>query len=143
MNKTILCAVDITQPEHEAHTLKCASQMAEFHQAQLDVITVVPDVGSSIVGIYFQDHSINTAKDKAAELLDTFVQDTLGKEKNLVVRHLVAVGKVYQEVLKTAGIDGADLIVIGAHQPHLSDYLLGENAARIVRHSPCSVYVVR
>ncbi|MEP3300223.1 MAG: universal stress protein, partial [Pseudoruegeria sp.] len=37
----------------------------------------------------------------------------------------------------------ADLIVIGAHRPDFKDYLLGPNAARVVRHSECSVYVVR
>jgi nucleotide-binding universal stress UspA family protein len=35
------------------------------------------------------------------------------------------------------------VIVVGAHKPDLSEYLLGPNAARIVRHSKCSVYVVR
>ena len=36
-----------------------------------------------------------------------------------------------------------DLIVIGAHKPDFKDYLLGPNAARVVRHSHCSVHVVR
>ena len=38
---------------------------------------------------------------------------------------------------------GAELILIGAHSPELKDYLLGSNAARIVRHSPKSVLVLR
>ena len=37
----------------------------------------------------------------------------------------------------------ADLIVMGSHRPELRDYLLGPNAARVVRHAPCSVVVVR
>jgi nucleotide-binding universal stress UspA family protein len=38
---------------------------------------------------------------------------------------------------------GADCIVVGSHKPGLSDYFLGSTAARIVRHAPCSVHVVR
>ena len=38
---------------------------------------------------------------------------------------------------------GCDLIVVGAHRPELGDYLLGPNAARIVRHADQSVFVVR
>ncbi len=32
---------------------------------------------------------------------------------------------------------------IGSHRPELKDYLLGPNAARVVRHANCSVLVVR
>lgn len=37
----------------------------------------------------------------------------------------------------------ADCIVVGSHQPGLRDYFLGSTAARIVRHAPCSVHVLR
>ncbi len=36
-----------------------------------------------------------------------------------------------------------DCIVIASHKPGLTDYLLGSTAARVVRHAPCSVHVVR
>ncbi len=38
---------------------------------------------------------------------------------------------------------GADCIVVGSHKPELSDYLLGSTAARVVRHAPCAVHVLR
>jgi nucleotide-binding universal stress UspA family protein len=37
----------------------------------------------------------------------------------------------------------ADCIVVGSHKPGLQDYFLGSTAARIVRHSHCSVHVLR
>jgi nucleotide-binding universal stress UspA family protein len=37
----------------------------------------------------------------------------------------------------------ADLIILGAHRPDISDYLMGANAAQIVRHADCSVWTVR
>lgn len=36
-----------------------------------------------------------------------------------------------------------DLIVVASHRPGLQDYFLGSTAARVVRHAPCSVHVVR
>jgi nucleotide-binding universal stress UspA family protein len=38
---------------------------------------------------------------------------------------------------------GADLSVVGSHRPTTATYLLGSNAASIVRHAKRSVMVVR
>ncbi|MFQ5760821.1 MAG: universal stress protein, partial [Acidiferrobacterales bacterium] len=38
---------------------------------------------------------------------------------------------------------GCDLIVMASQRPELKDYLLGPNAARVVRHANCSVLVAR
>ncbi|MEL7106503.1 MAG: universal stress protein [Pseudomonadota bacterium] len=143
MSGTILCAIDINRPEEERQVLERAAQMATLDDAQLDVITVVPDFGASMVGAYFQDHDVKTARDTAAKTLATVVEDALGTQANAKVRHVTAVGSVYEEVLKVAKVSQATLIVIGAHRPDLKDYLLGPNAARVVRHAACSVFVVR
>jgi nucleotide-binding universal stress UspA family protein len=143
MTKTVLCAVDINRPKEEVRLLKEAQKMADLNGAQLDVITVVPDFGANVVSAYFKDHDIKSAQDGAANLLNEMVAGAIGAEANKKVRHLVAVGSVYEEVLKAAKISDAGLIVIGAHRADFKDYLLGPNAARVVRHSDCSVYVVR
>ena len=36
-----------------------------------------------------------------------------------------------------------DLVVMAAHDPRVTDYLIGSNAAHVVLHAPCSVLVVR
>ncbi|MCP4982409.1 MAG: universal stress protein [Gammaproteobacteria bacterium] len=36
-----------------------------------------------------------------------------------------------------------DRIVIGSHKLQATDFLIGTNASRVVRHAPCSVYVIR
>jgi universal stress protein F len=58
-------------------------------------------------------------------------------------RRIVAEGRIYREILKAAQTIQADLIVMGSHHPELKDYLLGPNAAKVVRHADCSVMVVR
>ena len=59
------------------------------------------------------------------------------------VSSVVRLGAVYNEVLKEVNRVAADLIVVGSHRPTMSTYLLGSNAAAIVRHANCSVLVVR
>ena len=139
----VLCAIDISRPEQEAGVLKAAQRLADMDGAQLDLITVVPDFGATIVGAYFQDHQVKSAKDNAAEILSKIAAEALGDDANKKVRHIVSVGSVYEEVLKTARLSKASLIVIGAHKPDFKDYLIGPNAARVVRHATCDVYVVR
>ena len=56
---------------------------------------------------------------------------------------MVRLGSVYNEVLEEADGTGTDLIVVGSHRPTMATYLLGSNAAAIVRHATCSVLVVR
>lgn len=57
----------------------------------------------------------------------------------LSVRH----GSVYGEILDAASEVDADLIVMASHRPEMKDYLIGANAATVVRHAKCSVLVVR
>lgn len=46
-------------------------------------------------------------------------------------------------IIEYAKNNQIDLIVIASHRPGLSDYFLGSTAARVVRHAPCAVHVVR
>jgi nucleotide-binding universal stress UspA family protein len=46
-------------------------------------------------------------------------------------------------VLATARKLDCDLIVMTSHRPELKDYLLGPNAARVMRHAKQSVFIVR
>ena len=144
MSKSVvLCAVDISNEHRDSAVIKQAAKLAEMESAQLDVITIVPDYGMSVVGSFFSaDHHKKALAEAKARLEET-VTEALGAETNKKVRHIIGTGNAYEEILKVAAADGAGLIVIGAHKPDFKDYLLGPNAARVVRHSTCSVFVVR
>ncbi|WP_269582841.1 universal stress protein [Roseibium sp. Sym1] len=142
MTKSVLCAVDIQQ-DHDTKVLEVADKLARLDDAQLDVISVVPNAGMNLVASYFEENFQGQMVEQTREKLVAKVGAVLGDERNKDIRHLVTTGSIYEEILEVAKKTGADLIVIGAHQPHLSEYLLGPNAARVVRHSKASVYVVR
>jgi len=52
-------------------------------------------------------------------------------------------GQAANEILDLAEEVGADCIVVASHRPGFGDYLIGSTAARVVRHAPCSVMVLR
>ena len=143
MTTSILCAVDVNNGQEDLSVIKRAAQLATLDDAQLDVIAVVPDYGMSVVGGYFvQDHHDKMVEETKTHL-NELVRGVLGEAENEKIRHVVATGRVYEEILNAAAQSGASLIVVGAHKADLKDYLLGPNASRIVRHANCSVYVVR
>lgn len=143
MSKSILCAVDLSNVGTDEKVLVQAAKLANLDGAQLDVVTVLPDFGESWVSGFFEEHHHEKAVKDTSERLREVCEQVVGRERNAKIRHLVATGTAYQEILRTAKTAGSDLIVIGAHKPELQDYLLGPNAARVVRHSACSVFVVR
>jgi len=49
----------------------------------------------------------------------------------------------YEAIIKVAEEKACDLIIMASHRPELRDYLLGPNAARVVRQAKQSVLVVR
>ncbi|WP_104020245.1 universal stress protein [Roseovarius nitratireducens] len=143
MTGPVLCAVDVSNPHRDDHVLRMAARLAALDDAQLDVITVVPDYGMSVVGTYFDKGHHPRIEEDALQRLHDLVAEVLGPEANEKVRHVVVTGNAYEEILRVARADGAALIVIGAHKPDFRDFLLGPNAARVVRHADCSVMVVR
>lgn len=143
MSKPVLCALDLSDLASDEKVLLQAAKLADLEGAQLDVLNVLPDFGESWVSGFFEEHHHEKAVKDTNRHLSELCAKILGEERNAKVRHLVATGKAYQEILKVAEKAGSGLIVIGAHKPDLKDYLLGPNAARVIRHSDCSVFVVR
>ncbi|KIC08465.1 universal stress protein [Leisingera sp. ANG-M1] len=143
MSKPVLCALELSDRSCDEKVLTQAARLADLDGVQLDVVNVLPDFGESWVSGFFEEHHHEKAVKDTTERLGELCASVLGEKRNAKVRHLVATGTAYQEILKVAETAGSGLIVIGAHKPDLKDYLLGPNAARVIRHSDCSVFVVR
>jgi nucleotide-binding universal stress UspA family protein len=141
MYRTILLPVDLSDEHSWSKALPTAVELARIFGAGMHVMTVVPSFGLPMVGQFFPEGFEAKMRAEAAKHLEEFCAAHLPSD--LAARRIVAEGKIYQEILRAAGSIKADLIVMGSHRPELSDYLLGPNAARVVRHAPCSVMVVR
>lgn len=141
MFKKILLSIDLNHESSWKKALPLAALMARDMGASLHVVMVVPDFGMSIVGNYFPEDFEETALKEAAEKLKAFVASHV--EDDVPVQVHIGHGTIYEEIIHIADKIGCDLIVVGSHRPELQDYLLGPNAARVVRHAKQSVLVVR
>lgn len=141
MYNTILFAVDLGEESSWTKALPTALELTRAFGAKLHVMTVVPDFGMSIVGSFFPEDYEKKALTRTKSALRDFVAANVPEGDAVVCD--VGHGTVYEEVLLAAERIKADLIVLAAHRPAQKDYLLGPNAARIVRHAHCSVMVVR
>ncbi len=141
MYKNILLTVDLDEESPWKKALPTALEYCQAFGATLHVVTVVPGFGMSFVGLYFPEDFKDKALAKANEDLGGFI----GKHvpPGVETRHSIGYGSVYEEILRISKESKCDLIVIASQRPELDDYLLGPNAARVVRHAGCSVLVVR
>lgn len=141
MYRHILVPVDLNEPSSWQKALPQAIELAQAHDAEMHVMNVVPDFGMSVVGSFFPgdfgEKAAAEAKAALSELVAKIIPD------GIKTNPIVVSGNVYQEIMSTADRIGADLIVMAAHRPELKDYLLGPNAARVVRHADQSVLIVR
>lgn len=141
MYANILVSVDLGQSENETKAIETAVDYARLFGATLHVMTVVPDYGMSLVGGFFPKEHEKQAIDHANRALHEFTAGHVPKEVRH--RHIVAHGSIYREILRYADEVKADLVVLSASRPGPEDYLIGPNAARVVRHARISVLVVR
>ncbi len=141
MYKNILLSVDLNDESSWKKALPTAVELCQASGASLRVLTVIPDFGMSIVDQYFPEGFEEEMSGKVMKALKEFVKDNVPDGVN--VQHIVGEGSIYEVILKMADDTKADLIVIASHRPELKNFLLGPNAARVVRHADCSVLVVR
>ncbi len=138
MFKTILVPVDLSVDGEAESLLQVTKNLTASWDCTLHILSVIPDVGMPIVGSYFDENFESESRKAATAQLAELVAAS-----GIDARQHVLSGKIYDCVIAQADKIDADLIIIGAHQPELKEYLLGSNAARVVRHSRQSVLVVR
>ena len=142
MVEKLMIPVDIEHPETWTKTLAMAERLFDREHIEMHVMTVVPPFAMAIVGGFFpedfEEKAIAAAKENLAALINEQPTTTL-PAPHLHVAH----GNIYEEILAAADSIGVDLIIVCAHKPDFTDYLLGPNAARVARHAKQSVMVVR
>ncbi len=140
MFETILAAIDLEHRDQGLEILSAAKSAADSDGSNIHLVTVVPSA-PAIVSQFLQENYEQLAAKEARKQLTELAQDAhvSRDEANCLIRF----GSVYEEVIAAADAVGADLLVIGSHKPDFSDYLLGSNAARVVRHCDRSVLVIR
>lgn len=89
------------------------------------------------VRFYMSEEDLEKVKESSLAELKSRLEGFEG------VKPVVLEGHAGQVLGEYAGEVNADCIITGSHKPGLSDFFLGSTAARIVRHAPCAVHVMR
>lgn len=149
MTMKILVPIDLADMPTMEKVLDAAIQQALAAKGHLTVMTVVPTMITGIDWRYAirgetggsEEYDLREIVEEALARLNQIVAERIPSDMKVdtVARH----GTIYEQVLELAKEIEADQIVIGAHRPAVSDFLLGPNTARIVRHATCSVNVIR
>ncbi|WP_114765764.1 universal stress protein [Vibrio rhodolitus] len=138
--KRILMPVDLVYPDVVKKEVDMALKLID-EQGVIDMLYVdeakvhhsmVPTASGSA---FSEQHK--SAFDSVQTMLEMYVpKQHRGKA---IVRN----GVVFDEVVLQAKRSEVDAIVMASAKPKLRSYFLGSNAAKIVRHSHCSVFVVK
>jgi nucleotide-binding universal stress UspA family protein len=137
---SILVPIDLSEPDAANPALERAVNMAFSSNGSIRLIYVrshLPVTYMEFIPPHFDEAQQRECEQKLAAIAAGI---SLPEGR---VSSVVRLGGVYGQVLKEAEHVSADVIVVGSHRPSMSTYLLGSNAATIVRHAKCSVLVVR
>ena len=138
MFKSILVPLDLDEPESWKKALPVAQALASSENALLSLGTVISDWDAAR-NAQWSPPGLRRMIDEAERQLRK-IASAAGCESHDVHATIGAVGA---GIIELAMQVEADLIVLASHKPGVKDYLIGANALHVVRHAPCSVFVVR
>lgn len=131
MFKHILVPVDLSDVGAAGKAMATAHRLASRDGARLSLVSVVPP---------WPDEAGAARPDWQARL--DACRAGLGPDPDAECSVLVG-GSVSGRILGAVEERHVDLVVMASHDPRITDYLIGSNAAHVVLHAPCSVLVVR
>lgn len=136
MHATILVPVDVNQIE-KADVMLATARKLGGDDAKIILTYIIEKVPTYVAARIPEVYS-DTIKQEAHDALSQLAK-AAGGATEIDIR----VGHPAQSILAIAEEKHADTIIIASHRPGLEDYFLGSTAARVVRHSKCTVVVIR
>lgn len=140
MFEKIVVPIDPGEVEFSASALAAAARLAAGSNGVIRIVAVMAEMNAYITEFLPADFETGLAADTEKRVRAIAEAAGIPADRLSVVMRS---GSIYHEVIDEAAEWGADSIVVSSHRPQMSTYLLGSNAAKIVRHAPCSVLVVR
>lgn len=141
MYNRILFPIDLEHTKEAEKSLKIAVEEARRSKAAISVMTVATGFGMPIVASFFDQDTVSKALMEVASHLKKYISKNIPTD--IETSAVVVEGNPAELILKQEKIDNVDLIVISSHNSQIENLLLGSVAAKVVRHSKCSVIVVK
>ncbi len=139
--ETILVPVDFSDTSNKA--LQYAIELSKLTQARLVLVHVVEITGVTVpyevitLGV-ITEQMMDESKFKLKTL-----SEEIRKEHNLSVKQISTSGNVYENIIRAAHLQDADLIIMGTHGASgIKEWLLGSNAYRVVHNTNIPVLTI-
>lgn len=136
----ILAPIDLAETTLTGRTVGAAAELARAFDSQLRIMNVQSLTPVAFIDYVPEDFDEQIRRGLEQELGDIANGVDLPRER---VSTRIVFGPVYPKTLEEAKDWGADVIVVGSHNPGFERLLIGSNAEAIVAHARCSIFVVR
>jgi len=132
MYKHILIPIDLGDIGAAGQPIEVAKHIARRDGSRISIISIVPAWPAQELGKVPRDYQPD---------LDAYIDAIRG---DLDIEGEVKLGgSISGRIIEAVESTKVDLVVMASHDPRITDYLIGSNAAHVVLHAPCSVLVVR
>ena len=145
--KKIMVAVDFS--EYTPRIMDDAGRLAEDLGAELLFVNVINKRDVDMINqvtfytdsISVKDYVDGLKKDRSEQLQKLIIKT---KCNNIPHRFIIRTGIPFQELIKTAGIEKVDVVVIGTKgRGNIAGILLGSQAEKMFRHCPVPLLSIR
>jgi nucleotide-binding universal stress UspA family protein len=140
MFKDILLPINMSDRVTWEKPLEAAIYLARNCGAQLHVMTVVPSFDYPTVESFFPVDFEEKARAQVNKELQAFVAQHIPKDVN--AQAMIAVGSIYEQILKTVEELKCDLIIMTRKGGPRRHFLLGGNTEKVIHHSGTAVLVL-
>lgn len=140
MYKNILVPLDLSHKEQVVELGQIAASLAAGGKADLNLLYVDQSFVHRAGNPQFDEKTHKGHRKDALKEMEGLLSEL---PESLRVSTIYRSGPAHDQILETAEQLNADVIVMMARKPGISSYFIGSNAERVVRHAPCSVFIVR
>ncbi|TYB83027.1 universal stress protein [Maritimibacter fusiformis] len=135
MYQNILVPVAFDQGRDTNRSIEIAEAIAGT-DATITALHVIEEIPSYVAQYLPENQIADNIREIEASLAKTL-------SDHPAIKIVVIEGHAGHSIVDYAEANKTDCIVIASHRPGFQDWFLGSTAARVVRHAPCSVHVVR
>ncbi len=141
MYKKILVAIDVFREKDAQKLCETANEMAKSGNAEIRLVSVVPDYGMPLVASYFPKDAQERIKNEMSAMLKKYATEFIEAKVSAILRQ----GKRARNIIDEANSWQADLVIIGCRKKASRDNtrMLGACSSSVADRVDCSVIVVR
>jgi len=138
MFSEIIVPVDIEHID-QARKALMAARLNLAKNGRIKLVHVLAEI-PAFVAAQVDKRIFDSAREEVRRLLDELKQSENMPDNTEII---IETGRTYRKILEHIGNPESQAIVMAAHSPRISDVFLGSVAAQVVRHAPCSVFILR